>query len=108
MMWPSRTASASRCVLNNSPATPTDSAPADRLKFDILQSIRTLTLLRQEHPDKRMDGRLHFRPPAEMVAACKGHPDWLAHSLEIAGRCHFEIPFGKPQFPAFIPPEKST
>ncbi len=82
--------------------------PADRMKYDIMQSIRTLTLLRQEHPDKRKDERLHFRTPAEMAAACKEHPDWLAHSLEIADRCQFEMPFGKPQFPAFVPPDGST
>ena len=79
----------------------------DRQKYDIVQSIRTLTLLRQEHPDKRMDGRLHFRSPAEMATACKDHPEWLAHSLEIADRCNFELPFGKPQFPAFVPPDGS-
>ena len=83
-------------------------SPGDRLKFDIVQSIRTLTLLRQEHPDKRMDGRFHFRTPTEMAAACKEHPEWLANSLEIAERCNFEIPFGKPQFPAFTPPDGST
>lgn len=83
-------------------------SPGDRLKFDIVQSIRTLTLLRQEHPNKRMDGRFHFRTPAEMATACREHPDWLAHSLEIADRCNFEIPFGKPQFPAFVPPDSST
>ena len=84
------------------------SQPDDRMKYDIVQSIRTLTLLRQEHPAKKLDGKLHFRTPSEMVAACKGHPEWLAHSQEIAERCHFEIPFGKPQFPAFVPPEGST
>ena len=82
--------------------------PDDRLKFDIVQSIRTLTLLRQEHPDKRMVGRFDFRTPAAMAAACRDHPDWLAYSREIADRCHFEIPFGKPQFPAFTPPDGST
>jgi len=82
--------------------------PGDRLKFNIVQSIRTLTLLRQEHPDKRRDARFHFRAPAEMAAACKDHPEWLAHSREIADRCNFEIPFGKPQFPAFTPPDGST
>jgi len=80
----------------------------DRLKFDIVQSIRTLTLLRQEHPDKRMGGRFDFRTPAEMSVACKDHPEWLAHSLEIAERCNFEIPFGQPQFPAFTPPDGSA
>jgi len=82
--------------------------PDDRMKYDIVQSIRTLTLLRQAHPEKRLDGRLHFRSSAEMVAGCKDHPEWLAHSLEIAARCNFELPFGKPQFPAFMPPDGST
>ena len=82
--------------------------PEDRMKYDIVQSIRTLTLLRQEHPEKRLDGRLHFRTPAEILAACKNHPEWLAHSLEIAERCDFELPFGKPQFPAFVPPDGSS
>jgi DNA polymerase III alpha subunit/nucleotidyltransferase/DNA polymerase involved in DNA repair len=83
-------------------------SPSERLKYDILQSIRTLTLLRQEHPSKRMSGQFHFRTPAEMAVACQEHPEWLAHSLEIAGRCNFEMPFGKPQFPAFVPPDRST
>ena len=82
--------------------------PGDRLKYDVVQSIRTLTLLRQPHADKRNKGSFHFRPPLEMVGACKEHPEWLAHSLEIAERCNFKIPFGKPQFPAFVPPDGST
>jgi DNA-directed DNA polymerase III PolC len=44
----------------------------------------------------------------EMAAACQEHPEWLANSLAIANRCNFEIPFGKPQFPAFEPPDGST
>jgi DNA polymerase-3 subunit alpha len=79
----------------------------DRRKYEIVQSIRTLTLLRQEHPDKRRGGRLHFRTPAEMAAGCQEHPDWLRHTFEIAERCNFVFPFGKPQFPAFTPPDGS-
>jgi DNA polymerase-3 subunit alpha len=82
--------------------------PADRQKFDIMQSIRTLTLLREEHPEKNRGGRFHFRSRAEMAVACKEHSDWLQHSLEIAERCNFEFPFGKPQFPDFHPPDGST
>jgi SOS regulatory protein LexA len=82
--------------------------PAERQRFDILQSIRTLTLLRGHHPDKRPGGRLHFRTPAEMSAGCKEHPEWSRHTLEIAERCNFELPFGKPQFPAFSPPDGSS
>jgi DNA polymerase-3 subunit alpha len=79
----------------------------DRRKYEIVQSIRTLTLLRQEHPDKRRGGRLHFRTPAEMAGGCQEHPDWLRHTFEIAERCNFVFPFGKPQFPAFAPPDGS-
>jgi DNA-directed DNA polymerase III PolC len=82
--------------------------PGDRMKYNIVQSIRTLTLLREVHPEKRMDGRLHFRTPAEMANACQEHPEWLANSLELADRCNFEIPFGKPQFPAYEPEDGST
>ena len=81
--------------------------PDDRPKYDLVQSIRTLTLLRQTHPEKRAGGRFHFRTPAEMAAACQPHPDWLRHTLEIAERCDFDLPFGKPQFPAFAPPDGS-
>ncbi|MBI3853305.1 MAG: DNA polymerase III subunit alpha [Verrucomicrobia bacterium] len=81
--------------------------PEDRQKYDIVQSIRTLTLLQQEHPDKLRSGRFHFRTPAEMAAACQQHPDWLRHTCEIAERCNFDLPFGKPQFPAFTPPDGS-
>jgi DNA-directed DNA polymerase III PolC len=81
---------------------------SDRQRYDILQSIRTLTLLREQHADKKLGGRFHFRTAAEMAAGCKEHPEWLHHSLEIAERCNFELPFGKPQFPAFIPSDGLT
>jgi DNA-directed DNA polymerase III PolC len=81
--------------------------PADRQRYDIVQSIRTLTLLRERHAGKRSGGLLHFRTPAEMAEGCKEHSDWLRHTLEIAERCNFELPFGKPQFPAFTPPDGS-
>jgi DNA-directed DNA polymerase III PolC len=43
-----------------------------------------------------------------MANACQEHPEWLANSLELADRCNFEIPFGKPQFPAYEPEDGST
>ncbi|HEV2393860.1 MAG TPA: DNA polymerase IV [Verrucomicrobiae bacterium] len=77
--------------------------PADRWKYDIVQSIRTLTLLRQQHPEKRLDGDYHFRPDAEMQKRFGAHPELLAHSFEIAERCSFEFSLGKPQFPSYSP-----
>ncbi|PYK99785.1 MAG: fused DNA polymerase IV/DNA polymerase III subunit alpha [Verrucomicrobia bacterium] len=82
--------------------------PEDRRRYDILQSIRTLTLLEHEHPEKRRGGRYHFRAPAEMATACADHPEWLRTTHEITERCDFEFPFGKPQFPAFQAPEGSS
>jgi DNA-directed DNA polymerase III PolC len=81
--------------------------PQDRQKFDIVQSIRTLTLLQEGHPEKRRGGKFHFRTPTEMSTACQEHPDWLKHTAEIAERCNFDLAFGKPQFPAYTPPDGS-
>jgi DNA-directed DNA polymerase III PolC len=85
-----------------------DAAPADRQKFDIVQSIRTRTLLRQAHPGKRLTGDYHFRPPGDVLAAFRDHPDLLDHTQEIADRCTFALNAAPPQFPAFRPPDGST
>ena len=81
---------------------------SDRQRYDILQSIRTLTLLRERHVDKQIGGRFHFRTASEMGTSCESHPEWLRHTLEIAERCNFELPFGKPQFPAFVPADGTS
>jgi len=60
--------------------------PSDRWKYDIVQSIRTLTLLRQQHPEKRLDGDYHFRLPAEVHQFFSARPELLAHTREIADR----------------------
>ncbi|MGD0651004.1 MAG: DNA polymerase III subunit alpha [Verrucomicrobiia bacterium] len=82
--------------------------PADRWRFDVVQSIRTLTLLREEHPEKRLAGEYHFPTPAEMRMAYRGREDALARTREIADRCAFDFEIGKLQFPAFVPPDGST
>jgi len=82
--------------------------PSDRWKYNIVQSIRTLTLLRQEHPEKRLDGDYHFRPAAQMQKLFGARPELLAHSLEIADRCSFAFSFGNPQFPSYATPDGST
>ena len=81
---------------------------ADRWKYDIVQSIRTLTLLRQAHPEKHLDGDYHFRSGAEMRQLFAAHPELVAHSHEIADRCSFALAPGKPQFPGYKPADGST
>ncbi|MGA2865521.1 MAG: DNA polymerase IV [Verrucomicrobiota bacterium] len=81
--------------------------PADHWKYDVVQSIRTLTLLRQQHPQKRLGGEYHFRPAAELQRLFAARPEWLAHSGELADRCAFAFLLGKPQFPSYAPPDGS-
>jgi error-prone DNA polymerase len=83
-------------------------SPGDRWKYDIVQSIRTLTLLRQAHPEKRLGGQYHFRSAAELRTLFGGQPDLLARSREIADRCQFAFALGKPQFPPYSPPDGSA
>ena len=75
---------------------------------DVVQSIRTLTLLRQPHPAKRLEHAFHFSTKPEVASLAAAHPDLLAHGYEIADRCSFAFIFGKPQFPAFKPADGST
>ncbi len=82
--------------------------PEDRQQWEIIQSIRTLTLLRESHPAKRLGGCYHFRTPAEMASVERSHPTLLAATREIADRCKFVLPLGPPLFPAFTPPDGST
>ena len=81
--------------------------PSDRWKYDIIQSIRTLTLLRQQHPEKHFDGEYHFRTGPEMDKRFAGHPELLSHSREIVERCSFAFSLGKPQFPGYPTPDGS-
>jgi DNA-directed DNA polymerase III PolC len=83
--------------------------PEDWWKFEILQSIRTLTLLRQGHPEKVRGVDWHFRSARELAEIFKEHPEWVARTVEIAERCSgFDLPLGPPQFPAFRPPDGSS
>jgi DNA-directed DNA polymerase III PolC len=82
--------------------------PEHRRQYDILQSIRTLTLLEHDHPEKRRIGRYHFRTPVEMGMACSRHREWIRATNEIADRCEFTFPFGKPQFPPFKAPNGAS
>ncbi len=51
---------------------------------------------------------LYFKSPTEMRALFTDHPEACDHTIEIAGRCHLEIEFGKPKYPHYTPPEGIT
>lgn len=81
---------------------------SDHWKHLVVQSIRTRTLLRQEHPDKRMKTDFHFFAPAEVSERFDGNQRVLTQTLEIAERCSFDFELGKLQFPTFVTPDGST
>lgn len=79
-----------------------------RWKFDVVQSIRTRTLLGQKHPDKLSTGEFHFPSPLEANQWFKSAPVLLERSVEIAERCNYEFQIGKLHLPKFVPPDGSN
>lgn len=81
------------------------STPADRQKFAIIQSIRTLTRLHEAHAEKRT-GDFHWPTAAEVGARWNEQAIRATH--EIAERCEFAFEFGRLRFPRFTPDDGST
>jgi DNA polymerase III alpha subunit/nucleotidyltransferase/DNA polymerase involved in DNA repair len=94
---------------SNTVATPAIryAAAGDHKDFEIIQSIRTLTLLNQSHPEKRR-GAYGFPDPQSLRERFKDHPEMINLTQEIAGRCDFSFEFGKMQIPPFRAPRGMT
>ncbi len=75
--------------------------PEEWLKLDILQSMRTLTLLGQSHAEKLPPGRYHWHSPDEIARCFGGLPQALQNTLRIAERCQFDFELGDIRFPQF-------
>jgi len=82
-------------------------SPEERRLYDMVQSIRTRTLLSSAHPEKRT-GEYPFRSAAALPAWVQRHPELLQRTGEIADACEFSFPYGPPQFPEFQPPDGSS
>jgi nucleotidyltransferase/DNA polymerase involved in DNA repair len=76
-------------------------SPEDRTRYDIVQSIRTLTLLKEHHPKKRR-GDFHWPDTAAIPA------EQLQRAADIADRCHFDFDFQTLRFPRYTPPDGRT
>ena len=74
--------------------------PDDKLAYQIVQSIRTLTLLAETHSEKRI-GSFHF-PEKD------AWPSETRVGEELADSCSFQFEFGKLRFPAYQPKDGST
>jgi DNA polymerase III alpha subunit len=72
--------------------------------FDVLQTIRTLSLADEHNPVKRT-GRFHF-PSGNDLAGF--HAEAARDSLEISEQCDFEFELGGLRFPRYQPKDGST
>lgn len=79
-------------------------SPDERLRYDILASMRTLTLLGQPHPAKLGAGNYHLHSPAEMERHFAELPQAIANTARIAERCRFDFQLGDILFPEFKTP----
>lgn len=79
-----------------------------RWKFNVIQSIRTRTLLGQRHPEKLGEGDFHFPSTTEAAEWYKTAPFLLENSIGIAERCNFEFQIGRLHLPRYSPPDGST
>jgi len=74
--------------------------PGDQLGYQIVQSIRTLTLLAETHPEKRV-GSFHFPKRNEWPIDTRSQDDFVQ-------ACDFAFDFGKLRFPAYQPRDSTT
>lgn len=76
-------------------------SPDDQLQWQILASMRTLTLLSQDHPAKLPPGRYHFPSPQELAAPYAELRQSLDNTRAIAERCQFHFSLGDITFPRY-------
>ena len=74
--------------------------PEEKLGYQIIQSIRTLTLLPDPHREKRV-GSFH-------VPAKEEWPTDTRTMEELVDACDFRFEFGKLHFPAYLPKDGSS
>ncbi|VUX44905.1 Error-prone DNA polymerase [Candidatus Defluviicoccus seviourii] len=75
---------------------------------DVLTCIREHCTLREAGYRLFANGERHLKPPAEMARLFRSHPDALARSLEIAGRCTFSLDELKYEYPIDPVPQGRT
>ncbi len=80
----------------------------DRWKYNIVQSIRTCTLLQQAHAEKQLEGAFHFASPTELAQRFRGDTGPLERVQELLDRCEGKVPLGQPQFPQYQPYDGSS
>ncbi len=81
----------------------------DRWKLQVVQSIRTRTLLKQAHPDKSPLSQAWFPTSGSWDRVWETCAPWMPYQQEIVERCRdFRMPLGAPHFPEYHPPDGAT
>ena len=75
----------------------------DKVFFDIVQSMKTLTLLHEKHAKKRR-GDFAFHPPTEWSYSAAA----MLAAQDIAAQCEFAFDFKTLRFPRYTPADGST
>ncbi|MDD8050165.1 MAG: DNA polymerase III subunit alpha [Verrucomicrobiota bacterium] len=75
--------------------------PADRSLYQVMASIRTLTSLRQAHPEKHLGGWFDLPRRDVLARRFPGERVAVANSLAVAMECDVELKLGEPIFPEF-------
>jgi DNA-directed DNA polymerase III PolC len=82
--------------------------PEDRLFYDILASMRTLTMLNQAHPEKHGAGNYHLHSPEEMKQHFRSLSQAIENTQRISERCQLDFELGDILFPPFPVPDGDT
>ncbi len=75
----------------------------DKVFFDIVQSMKTLTLLHEQHAKKRR-GDFAFHPPSHWSCSAAA----MQAAQDIAAQCEFAFDFKTLRFPRYTPADGST
>ena len=77
----------------------------DSEAHDVLLCIQTGKTVEDKKRLKFSSNEFYFKTRAEMVEALHGFEDALANTVQVAGRCNYEMEFGNYKYPVFHVPE---
>lgn len=77
--------------------------------YDLMVCTRTLTQLRDIHPERPLNAENYFASPQEMEERFRQYPQAIANTREIAERCQISLTLNRNLFPKFpLPPGFSS
>ncbi|MHB8572754.1 MAG: DNA polymerase III subunit alpha [Candidatus Dormibacteria bacterium] len=77
---------------------------ADAFSHDVLLCIQTAARRTDQNRMRFSTEEFYLKSPEEMSALFRDHPEALANTLEVAGRCNAVIPLDSAQLPRFDVP----